>query len=391
MYSLSLEHLQERPHQRLASQYARGLISEALGGAGRKKIVLVVGNAIHARPKTREADGEKGGLYGNEFIRKDKLVRTLREIGAGASGHGSIKLNEYRALWLYHESLRLLSSSKLPRPALTYLYYLLMRDMVDLVITSNYDLFLESISQKVEPPKICFALNPVGKTTRPDAHDGYGEQPSGSHIILAKYHGDVGHVLFLDGCRCLFRLPLDPALPHTTVMHSLEQVLKACQKDDDDELLLQLRRRHGHLRGKAEPYHFIDYNFPKVPRDKLFSYEIKAVERWIAKLSPSNTAGFLIVGFAGRWVSGRDRMSEEIVWPLVEKAREGIPATMIFLPKDESEFRDSTLARELFKVNPYQLWIGDVITHLDELFWSFRELRPGLLMRQGWKHSGLFL
>lgn len=350
-----------------AFDYAQKLLLRATAPKSKLQVVLIIGN---------------GGVIDLPFKRRDKLYNAIKK-QAAKLGHDEPTSIEFRRLvWHYNEILRDISANVMPRSVLVYLAHLILERLCSLIITPNYDLFLQSICDKLN---VEYALNPVNTGSK--FHDGYGKNIK-SNILIYKYHGDAGHIIF-ESCREVFRLPCFPVIPFSPLS---DQLLKMFALPLPYHSLAEAGQLH-YYRGESHitgwPDHYIDFNFPDIPHSQIFSKEINGAIKAIDNINPNETAGFLIVGFAGRWVKGKDRISEEIVHPLIRKIKEGVPATMIFNPSKQ-DMKFSWLAEEIYNVNPNQLWLGDVEDCLLLLFNSIERLKPALSLDLAWRSEKLF-
>lgn len=365
-------------HQEAALQFARQILLDAIGSRPsldskpRRAIVLVVGNGVVHLP----------------FRRRDRL-RAYLEGRARRTPCGALTSVQERGLvWRYNEALRDYSGSRLPPQALIYLAHLVLERLCSLILTPNYDLFIDSILAKVgRRVGLTHALNPRGSAVGRH-HDGYGRDATSADISLLKYHGDVAHVVF-ERCEEVFKLPAFPVLPFFPLERGLRPIFESPVGGRSLAEGGMLHSYQGNRHPTGWPDHYIDFNFPNTPRRHLFGREIEVAVGAIESLEVAATAGFLIVGFAGRWVRDGDLISEEIVPPLVRKMQEGVPATMIFNPSD-LDIRRSVLARSIYELNPGQLWLGDARDRLFQLLDSIDELKPGLSLDRNWTREALF-
>lgn len=360
----------EQEHSDKAYEHALRIVREATNPASKKQLVLVIGN---------------GGVSDLRFQRRNELLEWFRSHAASQGIPPPTTVQERELIWRYNEEIRHFSANYMPRPALVYLSHLILEGYCSLVITPSYDVFLQSILRKVG---LFYLLNPT-PSTHHLYHDGYGAMSTNSpNVTIWKYHGDVEHVIF-EKCRDIFRLPQFPVMPFAPPEGLAGRTFKSSlpQPAPSPEGMLHYYTGNTHVTGW--PDHYIDFNFPNTPRTDLFSNEITGTVDSIEKLKKTDTAGILIVGFAGRWRSGKDRMSEEIIPALVQKNSEGIPIIMIFKPSPR-QTRYLFLAENLYREDPNQLWLGDTKELVGKLFDSVPELRPALSLDLAWSDEGFF-
>jgi hypothetical protein len=119
--------------------------------------------------------------------------------------------------WPLCEHVRLLTRNALPVPAYEFIFHLARLNMLQAIVTTNYDLTLDTMflhfSREIPIPVL---VNPVLKQREYD-HQGYCTSKKRSATLpLWKIHGSLSHI-FMRKCQTLFRCPdfalsFDPSL-----------------------------------------------------------------------------------------------------------------------------------------------------------------------------------
>lgn len=268
-----------------------------------------------------------------------------------ASHGGKRGLSVRKQYWDYLEAVRLYSENGLPHINYLCLDKLIRRGLVKNLVTTNYDRYLVSLlsRQNLGP----WQLNPIPRRSIDAAmsdNDGYlNLRPKADAVSLYKIHGDLGFAWMQCGHIC--RLPQFMVSPFSPTGQA-----KAYLKARGVESL------HSSLptgKGVADPSftskhsaqsyeHHTDYG---KNRD-LFRTERRAALSRIGK----NTQGILVVG-----LSMRPKRREDLVDPIVKRAKAGVPIIYIVattnLPLQEGE---SELVTEVERVGGRIIVINEV-------------------------------
>jgi hypothetical protein len=323
----------------------------------KRRLVVIIGN----------------GLQPQAFKRRDKLINSF------AVSLGKNKEEIFEGLiWDEYENRRQVSSNILPVPAYALIFYLYLEAFSKIIITSNYDQFLNSIFNKNQ---IDFVLNPVDKEKIIDlryTNNYYQSIKNLFSIIVWKYHGDTGFFSFPQ-CFCTFGLPSERT-----------NFVNLC---GDEVILSEIQEKIGcqnsHIIKEAR--HHIDFNYPETSRENIFDYEIKGTLKELEENSLSYSA-IIVLGFTGRWDENNkdNRSSEEITPTLIKLAKGGFPIFMFLNPKDMADLNQSTLCKELLQINRNNVVEGSIDKNLAYIFNQVPLLQPALGYFYSWRDRGLF-
>ena len=368
----AMDHVQElstETAQRRAYGLGDAIFMSAVRDAPIKKLILVLGNGCHYSPDTPL----RNTLIANDFHRRDYFESVLpRDLTATERDQHVFRL---------YETCRIQGLRMLPAATFAYVAYLALHGYVRSVITPNYDVVLDSTLAKIDCPT---AINPdLGKPLAPD----YGDSPPEPLLRVWKYHGDCRFIRFSD-CKTIFRLPPFACYPYADDMTKSQskafgRAVTAATKRDYSMPRIPLHDvvpAH-HVCGTAK--HFIDYSYPMTSKVELFGEEISASTVELLESSPANTAGILVLGFAGRYsASPDDRSHEEIVDPILHACRAGVPTLMIWKPRpgrdDSAEWRDNYLGQQLLALPSGDVLLDDLVNAVALMLDVLPELAPAV-------------
>jgi hypothetical protein len=324
-------------------------------------------------------------------------IKSRQIIISDAQSQGKIvdtDIEKDSTCWRVYEVYRWRSGNVLPPRRYFFLHHLVTLGLVNAIITTNYDLFLDSIFIK---DKILqgHTLNPLINDVDCNWDEFYNKITDiATKLRLWKIHGSFSHSSFMkyssSSCH-IFKLPrflvgypmIDPSIEHGLPSHDhLGPVNHPCVEIASNSLdNCQCSRLA----------HFIDMNFA---RDRFN----RVIDAAIVDLKASDTAAVVAIGFTGYFDSSSpgDTKNEEIVPHLIEISRR-VPVYAILAPHQNPN--DSHLYKML---DPYgNSMKGDLDSILRELLTSYYDLisRNGIskiqdLIRQfniNWKHGELFV
>lgn len=94
-------------------------------------------------------------------------------------------------LWPYYEFARFYTGNVYPGFLYFAIYHLLREQLIDFVVTTNYDLFLDTINIKL---RLGLATNPIHRCQNTNNY--YTRVKSRAQPSLWKIHGSLGHLVF---------------------------------------------------------------------------------------------------------------------------------------------------------------------------------------------------
>lgn len=309
---------------------------------GKYKLILIVGGGIQKvnQLQTRNRIRELNGLPPTpEYTRdEDSLV------------------------WPYYESARYHSFNTVPAAAYYYIYKLIQAKYVDSIISTNYDLFLESIFQKCNLISLT-KLNPIRNKGEDDQEQYFSLKLKSAEtkISFYKMHGSFSHIIF-DSCRTLFRCPnfISP-YPVDNSEYNLYSLFHFHMNNTANGRIG--KKTHISIRENCIPVgHYIDNNFSD---RSLFLKEIEAAKMQLK--STKNIAGILLIGFRG-WTAanGEDETwNEEIVEDIEDHLFNGIPVIQ-FLSPEQGEKEKTLLSDIILKNKSGLLLKGSIEKNLGE-------------------------
>lgn len=320
------------------------------------------------------------GLQPQEFERRDRLIGFL----AKKYKKKEEKISE-EDIWDEYENHRIVSSAIGPKPVYALVYYLVFMNFSKVIVTPNYDWFLNSIFKK---NKTIFQLNPIHNIidsipTDRFTNDYYYQNnfvdiDKNSVMKLYKYHGDVGFFSFCE-CYCTYPLP-----SKRVNYRELNSIYKKCSKKFKNK-----NCRLKHLVKKSR--HHIDFDYCNIDRKDIFYPEIKSAIKELS--SDFLCSGILVLGFTGRWhkiKKSEERSSEEIVPTIVKFAKSGKPVLMFFNPRNKKDLNQSFLCKELIELNPKLVVEGSLEINLTRIFSRIPLLEPAIGYDKVWRIRKLF-
>jgi hypothetical protein len=301
------------------------------------RVTFVVGNELQPMRSIRRF---------STIVRLMKDVLTARKDTAGLAKLESEQKSaagQDRIRWKFHEHARFVSANGQPVKTYFYMVELARNGAVDAVITTNYDLWLDSL-MLTDRRTSRGTLNPLADADYVDRSDGYysSESPNRAPKVW-KVHGSLSHVSFR-ACHSVFRLPnflvgrADEGFVTFGEFHHRHYIARQADSAPRGEC----------MDGTCGEYvHHIDTNYDGAVRD-VFGPEISAACSHISNC-PDQTC-VVLVGFRGSEV-------EELNEPLVERAHRRMPILAIFSP---DQARDSKLLAALRGEESFVWSVGSV-------------------------------
>ncbi|MBM3332118.1 hypothetical protein FJY68_09785 [candidate division WOR-3 bacterium] len=301
------------------------------------RITFVVGNELQPMRSIR---------------RFSTVVRLMKEgLAAKKDAAGLARLEaeqespsgQDRIRWKFHEHARFVSANGQPVKTYFYIVELARNDAIDAVITTNYDLWLDSLMMDGRFPARG-VLNPQADLGLADRSDGYYAIESRARVPkIWKVHGSLSHVSFRK-CHCLFRLP-------RFIVGRADEGFVTFGRFSHRHYI---ERRGGQspraecIAGDCGEYvHHLDTNYEGSVRD-TFGPEITAACSHIANCSDRTC--IILVGFRGSEV-------EELNKPLIDRVRRRLPVLAIF---SSDQARDSKLLAALRGEESFVWSVGSV-------------------------------
>ncbi|OGO02737.1 MAG: hypothetical protein A2Y72_04135 [Chloroflexi bacterium RBG_13_53_26] len=343
----------------------------------KQRLVLVIGNGYHYLPIITRDDVIKYSAL--EKILSPDDLRQLRQNSpssrvfypllqqAFATHRDAIdqritSLSDFekdREAWRVYQIWREFTSTRKNLNAdYRSVAYLLKRRMVDSIITTNYDLGLETLFYELQ---ITPRRNPCLSDSEAEWHcQGYYEKEchSDEYPILWKIHGDLAFMGWSPiECNCIHLIPdnCPPGTPFTRRSYSGTQ----------------LASRHYHDYG----------NFNR----SMFAKEADAASYYVEHVGPSvrRVALIVVLGFTGHYGTGTDK-DEEIAPVLAQRAAAGFPVFTILAGSGRIARPHSFLWDRLDEIGnaiqptiPQQQTIGEILTEVirmvPELFQRFED------------------
>lgn len=288
------------------------IISEIKKDTRHGKVKFVVGDGFYSQRGIRSRK-----IIIEDAKSQDKIISNPKE--------------EDRICWQAYESYRWNTANVLPPLRYFYMHHLCTTGNVSAIVTTNYDLYFDSIFTKVPLPH-GFSLNPLINDEEYSWEGFYSKTSEASKALkLWKIHGSFSHISFIESRQKqnhIFKLPRfsigypadNPIDNYGLPSHDfLDSNTSSC---DCDRIA-----------------HFIDMNFPR-------SCFCKVIEGATIDLLSDDTALVIAVGFTGKYEPSNpsDDKNEEIV-PTLIKLSKSIPVYTILAPFQNPD--DSFLYNEL--------------------------------------------
>lgn len=323
------------------TEQVANIIAEIYTGSRSGKLKFIIGD----------------GIYPQEGI---KSRADIVEHALSSGKKRSSDIDEDRWCWQIYERYRWRSANVLPSKNYFYLYHLCRDNTVNAIITTNYDLYIDSIFTKYPLPQ-GYVLNPLIKHDGDyDGDDFYGKVSGGEKLHLWKIHGSFSHISFitsnLKGNNShIFKLPRI-LMGYPENYPTVEYGLPSHNFLNNTEANCNCNRMA----------HFTDMSFKR----ELFLKPI--ISGATLDLQDDNTAGIIIVGLTGQHdpANPQDERNEELVPLLIELAKK-IPVYLILSPRQKN---DSYLYRML--TNSMQ---GEVIDIFRRIFMSYYKMTGRLI------------
>ena len=205
--------------------------------------------------------------------------------------------------WTHYENARLCSANVRPYEDYYVLHAMTRASLVDVVITSNYDLLLDSMLQRVDAGRP-FHINPILRDPDPKAYNADGcfarSDTEENAVRIYKIHGRLDYVIFRE-CKHIFRLlTFMVRYPDLDFLRRIGTDCLHYKIDSADTADLSASplaaKPTDHFSLSGICIHYIDFNFED---RQLFKPTIDAAKRLLCSLSPETP--ILVLGFQGRW------------------------------------------------------------------------------------------
>lgn len=258
--------------------------------------------------------------------------------------HDEDELIAYR--WRLFEFARYYTTYTLPSFAHCHIHRLVSDKVCSDVVTTNYDLFFDSIWKKY--PELEVQMNP---TLLPGEYhwDNYRSQYQAGKPRYWKIHGSLSHVVFREESgsgHLIHKLP-DIAIPT-----NIDSIAKSFNLDTAAPFMgfhkfhypATYFPNHDVIKSSFEP--FIDWTYHN--NRSLFQREISAITDHLR--NPSNLAGIFLIGFTGYYNESNDGdpWNEELTPVIHSVLNDGkIPVTMAVHEAQYEGLHDSSKQSKL--------------------------------------------
>ena len=225
--------------------------------------------------------------------------------------------------WKYLEFARFTTNNVIPSFAYFLLHHLINSGSIKSIITTNYDLFLNSIFERTNKSHGSFCFNPVINNDDFDWEGYYSIKPRNPKVVkIFKIHGSLSHVVFRN-CRHhnnqlhIFKLPSfvvgfdTQPLRREFGINYLHNYLGHVGLRHNQPTLINDEKRTGYY------VHYIDWAVKCLCNKRIhyrdfFTKEIQYATRELKK-SP-DIGAIIIIGFTGyhNQVNRKDENNEEL-------------------------------------------------------------------------------
>jgi len=215
-----------------------------------------------------------------------------------------------RENWPYFETIRNLTRNVLPLPSYFFMFVLARLNLLQAIITTNYDMTLDAIFcllRKNLPVPVVF--NPILGAGEEDYSEYSHQKSSSSDIRIWKIHGSLGHIICRK-CKTILRcpdfiLPFDVEQITAKFMHPISHIYlpgkaTCCPISVKPENIRE--SLCGHY------VHPVDWNMPHFSQYPMFKQIIDGGLNEFKK----NPFGIIIIGFKGFLPPSRRGNHEEI-------------------------------------------------------------------------------
>lgn len=340
----------------------------------RHKLKLVIGDGIHPVQ----------GLLSPERITSDYE----REFGKPPSGR-----QQARRQWDAYEVARFQTYNSCPSFGYFILFYLAKRGLISSIITTNYDLFFNSIADRLGD---VWQINPAASPSS-YSWEGYYSRPSPRKTPLWKIHGSLTHTVNKacpsDEHAHIFRLP---NFPVTTAASRVSTVIRRKIRHNN---LAYIGARYSissltsESGGPGVSCHYLDWAFNN---DR--SCFCREIDRATQQLKSFPSAPILLIGFTGYYDRRRKNPWNEELAPVVSSLP---PRTQIFyLLKDEQAARlertpppSGSLYHKFYRSKIYYDVFSDAGEYLSRVLEASGVAKISALKRQyiwEWVNGSLF-
>jgi hypothetical protein len=232
-----------------------------------------------------------------------------------------------RENWPYFEGIRNLTRNVLPLPSYFFIFLLARLDLLQAIITTNYDMTLDavfSLLRKDLPAPVVF--NPILDAGEEDYSEYSHQKSSSSSVRIWKIHGSLGHIICRK-CKTILRcpdfiLPFDVEQITARFMHPISHIYlpgkaTCCPISVKPEYIKE--SLCGHY------VHPVDWNLPHFFEDPMFK---KIIDGGLNEFR-KKLFGIIIIGFKGFLPPSRKGGHEEINIALEQLVGKGIRWAML--------------------------------------------------------------
>lgn len=334
-----------------------------------KKLVFIIGNGIH----------QVDNLLNDDEINKRAAKRHIK--------YGTPRYTRYK--WQLFEYARYYTANYLPSYGHCCIWKLVNDGLCRDIITTNYDLFFDSIWKKYSRLRI--KTNPVLTDGEYDWDCYYSHSVKNCFTRYWKIHGSLSHVVF--NSKVGSRTPYIFALPRFTVSSNEPGITTAYQLKHslpflgyESEIYYRTNFKRGRLDSTFIPY--IDWSFGN--NRSLFQREISGARA--ALFNPRSLAAVVMVGFRGFYDSTIHPWNEELVENINHLLNSGYEK--IYMAVHENQYAaikepSSMLMQRLDSLN--HCWTYRSVQHFFYSFFStFSKYFPISFVEDEYRHWKLY-
>lgn len=250
----------------------------------------------------------------------------IKEYDISHPRHGRLRARD-QSSWSRIEHVRLMTQNVEPFRSYQFIFHLVRLQLVQAIITTNYDLTLDSLFSRLAP-HMNVKINPI-LNPREYNHQGYCSPQDPGALPIWKIHGSLSHVLFRK-CKTLFPcpdfvIPFDPMDILDEFDHLISHVYLPRHAS-----CCSARRSLSRRESRCEYYvHVMDWKIPNFSRHPIFQRIIRGSMAEFHK----DPYAILILGFKGNKTSPGDPRHEEINDEAENVSGRGIQWAMFVSPR----------------------------------------------------------
>ncbi len=282
----------------------------------RKSVVFIVGNGIY--PVNNILNDKSR----NKIAKKKNIKLNLKE-------------DRYQFKWHLFQYAKYYTENYMPSFSHFFIFQLLNDGICKNVITTNYDMYFDSIWNK--NPTLKILQNPILSKQEYDWEGYYSSKSQKKDAAYWKIHGSLSHVIFkqkkLTEHKYIFKLPrfiVSSNSPTIQKTFRIERLLPCLDYEQKVFPNTMFNCNHKEYRKRFEPYIDWVFNNDRV----LFKNEIQRALKILKK--PSSIAAIILVGLSGFHSPTSHPWNEELVEELSGLHRNGFDK--IFMAVHEKQF-----------------------------------------------------